>query len=207
MAPRYGHPPNYLALVPHSERIGAKGWQASYIFSTPSRVIGLGHFPLDGNPAKTVGIVAHPGEITGMAVSCDGRFVFSAGGADLTVNMWLVVDEIEEPDNTTTTGIDMAPFLALLEGGPYGELHQNLVDYFYYCQLRHGGEDTMDTRKLTGMIPLEEIPALMRAVGYYPSEDEVVNMINEVRYKQFMVTGETQDFIGLVSDIESCFYY
>ncbi len=31
-----------------------------------------------------------------------------------------------------------------------------------------------------GLIPLEEIPSLMRAVGFYPSEDEVVNMINEV---------------------------
>lgn len=200
LAPRYGHPPNYMSLIPQSDRISAKGWQSSYVFSTPTRVIGLGHFPLDGNPAKTVGIVAHPGEITGMSVSCDGRFVFSAGGADLTVNMWLIIDELDELETQLSPGaVDMTPFLALLEGGPYGELHQNLVDYFYYCQLRHGGEDTMDTRKLTGMIPLEEIPALMRAVGYYPSEDEVVNMINEVRYKQFMITGETQDFIGLVS--------
>ena len=33
---------------------------------------------------------------------------------------------------------------------------------------------------MVGLIPLEEIPSLMRAVGFYPSEDEVVNMINEV---------------------------
>ena len=38
----------------------------------------------------------------------------------------------------------------------------------------------MEMRHLTGVVPLEEIPALVRAVGYYPSEDEVVNMINEV---------------------------
>ena len=49
----------------------------------------------------------------------------------------------------------------------------------------------------TGLIPLEEIPALMRAVGFYPSEEEVMHMINEIRYKSFMVTGETQDYIGL----------
>ena len=30
---------------------------------------------------------------------------------------------------------ELAPFLELLEGGPGGELHQNLIDYFYYCQL------------------------------------------------------------------------
>jgi Ca2+-binding EF-hand superfamily protein len=50
---------------------------------------------------------------------------------------------------------------------------------------------------LAGMIPLEEIPALVRAVGFYPSEEEVMHMINEIRYKSFMVTGETQDYIGL----------
>lgn len=36
-------------------------------------------------------------------------------------------------------------------------------------------------------------------MGYYPSEDEVLNIINEVRYKNFVNTGETQEFVGLVS--------
>lgn len=35
-------------------------------------------------------------------------------------------------------------------------------------------------------------------MGYYPSEDEVQNIINEVRYKNFVNTGETQEFVGLV---------
>jgi Ca2+-binding EF-hand superfamily protein len=34
---------------------------------------------------------------------------------------------------------------------------------------------------VTGSVPLEEIPALVRSVGYYPSEEEVLNMINEVK--------------------------
>jgi WD40 repeat protein len=188
LAPRFGYPPNSLLLVPHSERtmqyragdppIQYTYWQAAYVFSTPNRVIGIGQFPLDGNPTRSVGIVAHAGEITGFAVSFDGRFAFSAGGHDLTVNMWSI-----GVTNPTVADVknDLAPYLALLEGGgQYGELHQSLVDYFYYCQLRHGGEDTMDTRQLNGLIPLEELPALMRAVGFYPSEDEVRNMINEV---------------------------
>jgi Ca2+-binding EF-hand superfamily protein len=48
------------------------------------------------------------------------------------------------------------------------------------------------------VIPLEEIPSLFRAVGFYPSEDEVQNVINEVRYKHFVNTGETQEYVGLV---------
>jgi Ca2+-binding EF-hand superfamily protein len=56
------------------------------------------------------------------------------------------------------------------------------------------------------VIPLEEIPSLFRAVGFYPSEDEVQNVINEVRYKHFVNTGETQEFVGLVSIFTVCVY-
>lgn len=168
-----------------------------------------------------MGIVAHPNEVTSLAVSFDGRFLFSAGGYDLSVNMWKIDveehkrnrenaatalvandDEGEDPvptvaRNTSETAA-LRPYFSLLEGGEGGELHQDIVDYFYYCQLRALGEDSMETRQLTGEIPLEEMPSLFRAVGFYPSEDEVLNMVNEVRYKNFVNTGETQDFVGLV---------
>jgi hypothetical protein len=56
LAPRYGHPPNKVMLVPNSssEVIAedTKYLKATYAFSTSNRIIGLGHFPLDGNPAK-----------------------------------------------------------------------------------------------------------------------------------------------------------
>lgn len=32
----------------------------------------------------------------------------------------------------------------------------------------------------TGAIPVEEIASLVRAVGYYPTEEEIENMCNEV---------------------------
>jgi hypothetical protein len=184
-------PPNELILVPYSTIIQStqdgtqQFWQSTFVFSTPNRIIGIGHFPLDGNPDKTMGIVAHPGEISSIAVSYDGKYVFSAGGSDLTVNMWTLYEEF--PDLTDPNHYALMPYLHLLDGGPFGELHQNLIDYFYYCQLRHGGEDTLETRHLSGKIPLEEIPALMRAVGFYPSEDEVLNMINEVSFIVFCV--------------------
>lgn len=171
-----------------------------------------------------MGIVAHPNEVTSLAVSFDGRYLFSAGGYDLSVNMWKI--DVEEHKRsresavaaTQATSSDedsvptaaqrnasetaaLRPYFSLLEGGEGGELHQDIVDYFYYCQLRALGEDSMETRQLTGEIPLEEMPSLFRSVGFYPSEDEVLNMVNEVRYKNFVNTGETQDFVGLVRNI------
>ena len=73
--------------------------------------------------------------------------------------------------------------------------------------------------RLIGRIPLEEIPALFRAVGFYPSEEEITQMINQVhqftasktkilfntstsrkvRYESFSVNGETKSHINSVS--------
>lgn len=115
-----------------------------------------------------MGIVAHPGDITSVDVSYDGRFMFSAGGFDLSVNMWKIdVEEhrmdrknsilsaMSDTEQAATNAKDadaakLKPFFSLLEGGEDGELHHDIVDYFYYCQLRHLGEDSMETRALTG---------------------------------------------------------
>lgn len=35
-----------------------------------------------------MGLIAHPGEITGIAVSSDGNYLFTSGGGDFSVNMW-----------------------------------------------------------------------------------------------------------------------
>ena len=56
----------------------------------------------------------------------------------------------------------------------------------------------MDSRAIVGSIPLEEIPSMMRAIGYYPSEEEITNMVNEIRYKSFMVTGQLENTVQMV---------
>lgn len=121
---------------------------------------------------QTVGIVAHPGEITALAVSCDGKYVFSAGGSDLSVNMWRVTIDSASKDSAVSYGSlsgeegvvirggveplsegrvsALAPFFSLMEGGEGGELHRDIIDYFYFCQLRNLGENTMEQRNLTG---------------------------------------------------------
>ena len=51
--------------------------------------------------------------------------------------------------------------------------------------IRSKDENTTKTRKLDGTVPLEELPNLMRAMGYYPTQKEVKNMIDEVKYSNF----------------------
>ena len=58
------------------------------LYSTSKKVIGLIKLPLNGNPNKTMGLIAHPDEVTDVCASTDGRFVFTCGGDDLAVNIW-----------------------------------------------------------------------------------------------------------------------
>ena len=60
------------------------------IYSTAEKVVGMIKLPLDGNPSKAMGLIAHPTAISSVAVSGDGRFVVTAGGRDKCVNIWQV---------------------------------------------------------------------------------------------------------------------
>ena len=37
-------------------------------------------------------------------------------------------------------------------------------------------------KRLDGMVPLENISEMMRALGHYPTNKEIENMMNEVKY-------------------------
>ena len=56
------------------------------------------------------------------------------------------------------------------------------MNYFFYAQLRSEGESTTAPRRADGNVPLAEIPNLMRALGFYPSEREVEAMCSEVKH-------------------------
>ena len=46
-------------------------------YSTRDKVIGLSALPLDGDPNKAMGLIAHPGQVTGLAVTYDGRRILT----------------------------------------------------------------------------------------------------------------------------------
>ena len=203
LAPTFGTPPNRMLPI-----AAGGGRVTHFAYASDSKVVGIGNFPLAGDPTKVMGINAHPGTISSIAVSYDGKYLFSSGGADLSSFMYEinvvseqhVIDGVPSSEEQGGGGISSA-YLSLLDGGEGGEVHEDIIDYFYYCQLRAQGEESMNTRSATGEIPLEEIPSLMRAVGFYPSEEEVVNMLNEVRYKSFMTTGLLQETVNLAEFI------
>jgi WD40 repeat protein len=193
ISPTYGGPLN--CMLPLTQG----GFTKHYAYSTGSKVIGIGTLPITGNPRDAIGIVAHPDVVSSIAVSHDGNYIFSCGGNDLSVNMWQVdtSDLVPVNERNDAGKAEMEAFIELLDGGENGPLHSDIKDYFYYCQLRTQGEGSMAKRAITGKIPVTEVPSLARAVGFYPSEEEVANMIAEVRYSTFMDTGRLEEEIDM----------
>lgn len=84
-------------------------------------------------------------------------------------------------------GVDLEPYYGLIEGGRNGWLFAEMQDLFYYMQILHHGENTITRRQVSDNIPIEELPDLMRACGYYMSEFEVQNRFevvftNQIKY-------------------------
>ncbi|OQS00453.1 hypothetical protein ACHHYP_03538 [Achlya hypogyna] len=188
--PTYGGPLNRVLPLPIDK-------QDRYCaYSTHDKVVGLIKLPFDGNPHKSMGLIAHAGRISNVAATCDGRYFVTAGGADMIVNLWEVnptaLDVME-----ASGGVGVEPFGALIEGGLRGDFYDEIVDYFYFAQLRTQGEASTAARDITHEIPLGEVPHVMRALGFYPTELEIQNMCSEVKYSRFTETSKTVETIGL----------
>lgn len=164
--------PTYGGEIIKMKELPINAEEQYLIYATAKKVIGLIKLPLDGNPNKTMGLIAHPNEITDFCASADARYLFTAGGDDLSVKMWSIdINPIEQAIEVGGHGIE--PFVNLIEGGRDGQIYQDMKDFFYYSMIRSKDESTTKTRKLDGTVPLAELPNLMRAMGYYPTEQEV----------------------------------
>ncbi|XP_009996744.1 PREDICTED: WD repeat-containing protein 66 [Chaetura pelagica] len=200
LGPTYGSPLEKVEILPTTTNtVDPQRCHLAYI--TKDKV-GLQILPVDGNPHKSSAFICHPDGVSGLACAYDGRYVFTAGGDDCTVMKWEV--NLNALDAAASLGgKDLIPFYNLLDGGREGKLFRELEDYFYYAQLHSHGIDTLEPRQVSTHIPVEEIPSVMRAIGFYPSEEEVEEMINEVKFSKYVDTGEQvteinlEDFIKL----------
>ena len=191
LGPTYGGPLTKMLLLPAPAAAATatgddddgspKPSKERYVaYATAEKVVGLMKLPLDGNPSKAMGLIAHPGELSGLTASHDGKWLITTGGDDLAIHLWQV--DVGALEATVDAGGEgLAPYEALLDGGKGGAFYEEMRDYFYYAQLRAQGEDTTEPRRITGRVPVSEIANLMRAFGYYPSEREIDELVLEVR--------------------------
>ena len=118
--------PTYGGEINKMKELTVPGQEEKYlIYSTAKKVIGLIKMPLDGNPNKTMGLIAHPNNIADFCASADGRYLFTCGGEDLSVKMWSIdVNPIEQAIQFGGEGIE--PFINLIEGGRDGTIYQDM---------------------------------------------------------------------------------
>ncbi|XP_012586300.1 PREDICTED: WD repeat-containing protein 66 [Condylura cristata] len=193
LGPVFGSPAEQAQVLPVKSTPELQ--RRHLVFITRDKV-GLQILPVDGNPHKTTAIVCHPGGVSGLALAHDGSCVFTAGGLDLSVVQWEI--SLSALDAAVSLGgQDLTPFYGLVPGGREGKFYRELEDYFYYSQLRSQGIDTMEARRVSARICLAELPFVMRAVGFYPSEEKIEDMFNEVRFGAYVDTGRTVDSIDL----------
>jgi WD40 repeat protein len=192
ISPTYGAPLNRILLVPNSRPDGNRDNPLKFskpklmAYATHERVVGLIHLPIDGDQSRAMGLIAHSGEISACVTSPDGKYLFTAGGSDCTVNQWKINSDCltERKRNSES---NLSPFIDQIEGGAEGEFFQEIKHMFYYAQIRSQGEVTTKERKITGEVPLEQIPNLMRAIGFYASNWQIYNIINELK----LIMGES----------------
>ncbi|XP_067264342.1 cilia- and flagella-associated protein 251 [Chanodichthys erythropterus] len=186
--PSYGSPVKKMAILPASKDGDSNSRYMAYI--TQDKV-GIQILPLDGNPHKSFAMICHSTGVSTLACSYDGRYVFTAGGQDCTVFSWeLNLSSLEA--SAGLGGKDILPFYDLLEGGRDGQLFREMEEYFYYCQLQNQDLNTMETRLVSTHIPLADVPFLMRALGFYPTEQELEDMQNEVKFSRY---AETRNYV------------
>ena len=70
-------------------------------------------------------------------------------------------------------------FLSTVPESINSKLYKDMKDLFCYVQIEKGA------KSLSKTIPIEDIATLCRALGYYPTEKETEDMMNEVDFCSF----------------------
>ncbi|XP_011708199.1 PREDICTED: WD repeat-containing protein 66-like [Wasmannia auropunctata] len=165
-----------------------------YMVFATDREIGLQLMPFDGNPYKVVGMTGHPQKIINISVSNNKKILFTAGHNDPCMLMWKI--KLRSVDIMARLGGEgLSPFYCLIDGGKKGWLANEIKDMFYYAQILHQGEITTEPRTVSDTVVVEQIPNLMRSIGYYPTNKELENIMAEIRYKRYAESGELVEAI------------
>lgn len=191
------------------------GGAYAFAYATDDRIVGIARLPLDGNPHGYMGVVGHTGPVAALAASANGQQVYTAGmesegpaaegfvsvdallkSGSGSVCIWRV-DEAAVHAATAVGGTGVTPFLSLLEGGGTGKQYSDICDLFSYAQIRAQGESSTAPRKAGVDLPVTELSAVMRGLGYFPTAEAAEAMVAEAKASMAESGAEAQDMVDL----------
>ncbi|KAJ2952482.1 hypothetical protein O0L34_g6800 [Tuta absoluta] len=178
LGPRYEHPVRNMMLVHRKDETKT----TSYLLFATKILVGLQKLPLDGNPWKHVAMLGHPNQIITLCFRNDYGNLFTIGARDNCVTQWQGNTRSVEKTSLLGGG-DLDPYYCLVENGRPGWLFQEVRDMFYYIQILCQGTFSPAMRRVKDFIPIDSLPDLMRALGFFLTEYEVENMLIEAKYQ------------------------
>jgi len=163
-------------------------------YACSERAAGLCLYPHTGDPKASLALVVHPGGISACLPTPDARKLITLGD-DGIVNLWTIsVDALAAPlvaDESEAVATERT-LDALIEGGSTGEMLSEARDYFYYAQLRAQGEETTEPRLTPGVVVASDVPDMLCAMGYYPSEAEVQDLLAECQAEDMNASADVE---------------
>ena len=108
-----------------------------------------------------------------MLLSPAGNLCFTFNREEESFTQWAVDPLVLEDQQDDNTG-SVSDFLSALPDKKDSKLFSDMKDFFCYIQIEKGAT------ALSNKLPIEDIPALFRALGFYPTDKEIDDIINEV---------------------------
>ena len=109
-------------------------------------------------------------------MSSTGKYCFTFNKEDECFTQWHI-DPVILEDGLGDNRSQVEDFLSLVPDNINSKLYKDMKDLFCYIQIEKGA------KSLSKTIPIEDIATLCRALGYYPTEKEDDDMMNEVILK------------------------
>ena len=117
--------------------------------------------------------MANPRGIDHLLLSPSGNFCFTFNKEEESFTQWSV-DPLVLEDKQDDNSCSVTDFLSALPDKKDSKLYSDMKDFFCYIQIEKGAT------ALSNKLPMEDIPALFRALGFYPTDKEIDDIINEV---------------------------
>ena len=101
------------------------------------------------------------------------------------------MDPLVLEDSLVDKKTPIEDFMSVIPEKNRSKMFEDIKDYFCYVQIERGATSLSKT------IPTEDICNICRAMGFFPTDKEIEDMVNEVKYMDYMEDGKLRTDINL----------